>query len=84
MENLAQYFQDYQDFIVLQAFLEGNWRSLDNLTELDKFLDGLIHCGTNFIISREEQLFHDPMMLQKSNQGAIINTILLYMSELGL
>ena len=51
---------------------------------MDKFLSGLNHHELIFLISCEERLSNDPNIKQKFTQGAIINTINQYLSELHL
>ena len=81
---MAQNFQHYMKFNYLRTFLEGNQRCLDNSTELDNFIAGLIHSGKVSIVSQEERISNDPMLQQKFTQGAIVSVILLYMDELRL
>ena len=81
---MAQYFQHYLDFISIRAFLEENRHSLDTHSELDKFLTGLTHHERIFLISCEERLSNDPNIKRKFTQGAIVNTINQYLSELYL
>ena len=64
-ESFAIYFSHYKDCITLQAFLEGNQQRFVKSLELDKFLDGLVYSTNLFIISKEERLSCDPVMLQK-------------------
>ena len=81
---MTQYFQHYHDFISTRAFLEGNRHTLDAPSELDKFLSRLAHHEKIFLISREERLSNDPNIKRKFTQGAIVNTINQYLSELHL
>ena len=83
-KTIAQYYEHYNDFINTRAFLEENRRSLDTPSELDKFLSGLTHHERIFLISREERLSNDPNIKRKITQGAIVNTINQYVSELHL
>ena len=83
-ETVAQYYQHYNDFVNTRAFLEENRYSLDTSSELDKFLLGLTHSAKIFLIAYEERLFNDPNTKRKFTQGAIVNTVTQYLSELHL
>ena len=68
----------------MRVFLENNSSTLNDKTELDKFLAGCVHCSKLFSISCEDWLSKDPLLTQKFIQGSIIITLLLYFKELDI
>ena len=83
-KTVAQYYQHYNDFVNTCAFLEKNPNSLDASSELDKLLSGSTHSDKIFLISCEKRLSDNPNIKQEFTQGAIVNTLNQYLSELHL
>ena len=67
-KTVAVYYQYYTDYISLRCFLENNRSTLNNSSELDKFISGLTHSKEIFRISREERNSNDPTMKRKFTQ----------------
>ena len=83
-ETLSQYFHRYLHFYNIQGYLQNNIKNLNDKNELDLFIAGCIHSARLFAISREDRLNTDPIMQQRFNQGAIVNTLAYYLCDLHL
>ena len=56
----------------MRGYLQNNTTNLNDVNELDNFIEGCVHSERLFAVSREDRQSTDPIMQQSFLQGSIV------------